>query len=125
VFEISRSFWTTESKQEILSVDVKREVLRHDVLPRQEAANTQCSKQAKFDLMSVRMPGNARVTERANESVSLLISEHQGLVGNPAVSSDALQCIAQSLRRRHDVVKEADFARIEIAGQREAEKIIL
>ena len=31
MFEISRSFWTTESKQEILSVDVKREVLRHMV----------------------------------------------------------------------------------------------
>src|SRR5215469_3050257 len=49
---------------------------------------------AKFNLMSVRVPWNAGVTQTDNEPVSLSISEHEGLVGNPAVASNSLQCIA-------------------------------
>src|SRR5215467_7356520 len=75
--------------------------------------------------MSVRVPWNAGVTQTENEPVSLLISEHEGLVGNLAVSSNPLQCIAQGLRRRHDVVKQPEFARIEIASQRKAKTVIL
>src|SRR6516164_7426656 len=75
--------------------------------------------------MSVRVPWNAGVTQTDNEPVSLLISEHEGLVGNLAVSSNPLQCIAQGLRRRHDVVKQTEFARFEIASQCKAKMVIL
>src|SRR5262249_27198577 len=75
--------------------------------------------------MSVREPWNSGVTKTENEPVSLLISEHEGLVGNLAVSSNPLECIAQGLRRRHDVIKQPDFARIESASQREAKTVVL
>src|SRR5215831_3105321 len=75
--------------------------------------------------MSVWVPWNAGVTQTENEPISLLISEHEGLVGNLAVSSNPLECIAQGLRRRHDVIKQPDFARIESASQREANTVVL
>src|SRR5215471_3890099 len=75
--------------------------------------------------MSVRVPWNAGVTQTENEPISLLISEHEGLVGNLAVASNPLECIAQGLRRRHDVIQQPDFARIEIASQREADMVII
>jgi hypothetical protein len=53
----------------------------------------------------------------------LSISAHQGLVGNLAVAGKPLQGFG--LRRRHDVVKQPDFAWIEIASQREANTVIL
>jgi hypothetical protein len=46
-------------------------------------------------------PRNAGVSQTENEPVSLLISEHEGLVGNLAVSSNPFECLAQGLRRRH------------------------
>src|SRR6516165_8738487 len=75
--------------------------------------------------MSVRVPWNAGVTQTENEPVSLLISEHEGLVGDLAVSGNSLERIAQGLRRRHDVIKQPDFARIESASQREANTVVL
>src|SRR6516162_5092956 len=75
--------------------------------------------------MSVRVPWNAGVTQTENEPVSLLISDHEGLVGNLAVSSNPLQCIAQGMRRRRDVVKQPEFARIEIESQGKAKTVIL
>src|SRR5258708_36666286 len=72
----------------------KREVLRHEVLPCQHAANSQCSKHAKLNLMSVGVPWNARVTQVDNEPVPLSISEHEGLVVNLAVSGNSPQRIA-------------------------------
>src|SRR5215813_4583231 len=74
--------------------------------------------------MSVREAWNARVTQTDYEPVPLSISDHEGLVGNLAVSSNPLQGIAQGLRRRHDVIKQPDFARFEIASQREAKTVI-
>jgi hypothetical protein len=44
--------------------------------------------------MSVRVPWNARIAQVDNESVSLSISEHEGLVGNLAVASKPLQGFA-------------------------------
>jgi hypothetical protein len=61
------------------------------------------------------MPWNAGVTQTDDEPVCLSISDHEGLVGNPAVSRNPLQSIAQGLRRRHDVIKQPDFARIVVA----------
>src|SRR5262245_37919763 len=75
--------------------------------------------------MSVRVSWNAGVTQVDNEPVSFSISDHESLVGNLAVSSNPLQGVAQGVRGRHDVIQEPDFAQIEIAGQREAETIIL
>src|SRR6516225_1447248 len=75
--------------------------------------------------MSVRVPWNAGVTQTDNEPVSLTTSDHKGLVGNPAVSSNPLQSITKGLRRCHYVIKQPDFARIEIASQREAKTVIL
>jgi hypothetical protein len=43
--------------------------------------------------MPVSVTGNARVTQVDKEPVSLSISDHEGLVGNPAVSSNPLQSI--------------------------------
>jgi len=63
------------------------------------------------------MPWNAGVTQTDYEPVPLSISDHEGLVGNLAVPSNPLQGIAQGLRRCHDVIKQPDFARIEIASQ--------
>src|SRR4029453_19510505 len=56
------------------------EVLRYEVLPRQQAANSQCSKHAKFNLMSVRVPWNAGVTQSDNDPVSLWFSQHKSLL---------------------------------------------
>ena len=42
--------------------------------------------------MSVRVPWNTGVTETDNDPISLTISDHEGLVGNLAVSSNPLQC---------------------------------
>src|SRR6516164_264340 len=75
--------------------------------------------------MSVRVPWNARVTQTDYEPVPFSISDHEGLVGNLAVSSNPRQCIAQGLRRRHDVVKQPEFARFEIASQCKAKMVIL
>ena len=83
------------------------------------------SKHAKFNLMSLGVPWNARITQVDNEPVSLSISDHEGLVGNVAVSSNPLQCIAQGLRRRHDVIQQPEFAWVEIASQREAQTVII
>src|SRR4029077_5632912 len=91
------------------------EVLRDELLPRQQAANSYCSKHAKFHLMSVRVPWNAGVTQADNEPVSLSISEHESLVGDFAVASKPLKGLTQRLRRCHDVIKQSDFARIVIA----------
>src|SRR5262245_608882 len=68
--------------------------------------------------MSVRVSWNAGVTKADNEPVSFSISDHESLVGNLAVSSNPLQGVAQGARGRH-------VAQIEIAGQREAETVIL
>src|SRR6516165_3319442 len=75
--------------------------------------------------MPVGVPWNTGVTQVDREPVSLTISKHEGLVGSPAVASKPLQGIAQRPRRRHHVIKQADFAQIEIASQREAEAIVL
>src|SRR5258708_18026633 len=75
--------------------------------------------------MSVRVPWNTGVTQVDNELVSLSISEHESLVGDFAVASKPLEGFTQRPRRCHDVIKQPDFARIEIAGQREAKAIVL
>ena len=64
-----------------------REVLRDKPLPGQLAADSYCSKHAKFHLVSVRVPWHAGVTQSDGQTVSLSISEHKSLVGNLAVAS--------------------------------------
>src|SRR6478736_5434601 len=75
--------------------------------------------------MSFGVPWNARITQVDNESVSLSISDHEGLVGNVTVASNPLQCIAQGLRRSHHVIQQPEFAWVEIASQREAQTVII
>ena len=69
------------------------EVLWYEVLPRQHAANSQYTKHAEFNLMSVRVPWNAGVTQTDYEPIALSVSDHEGLVGNLAVSGNPLQAI--------------------------------
>src|SRR5262249_58872936 len=101
------------------------EVLRYEVLPSQCAANSYCKKHETFNLMPVGVSWDAQVTQTENEPVCLLITEHERLVGNLAVSSNPLKGIAQGLRRRCDVIKRPDFTRILIASQGEAKTVIL
>ena len=102
-----------------------REGSRHETLSREGAADPYRGEHAEFDLMPVRVPWNAGVPQADGEPVSLLIPEHERLVGDPAVAGNAFERIAQGLRGRHDVVEQADLAQIEIAGHREAETVVL
>ena len=45
----------------------------------------------KFNLMSVRVPWNAGITQVDNEPVALSISEYQSLIGNLAIASKSLR----------------------------------
>lgn len=71
-----------------------REVLGHEVPPREQPANSYYSKHAKFDLMSVRVSCNARVTKIDNEPVPFSIFEYEGLVGDPTVATKPAKSFA-------------------------------
>src|SRR5262245_9821128 len=75
--------------------------------------------------MSVCVPRNTGVRQADIELISLSIAEHEGFVGNLAVSSDPFECLAEGLRRRHDIIKQPDFARIELASKCKSDTIIL
>src|SRR5262249_27698413 len=75
--------------------------------------------------MSVCVPRNTGVRQADIEPISLSIAEHEGFVGNPAVSSDPFECLAEGLRRRHNIIKQPEFARIELASKCKSDAVIL
>jgi hypothetical protein len=72
-----------------------REVLWDELLPRQQSANSYCSEHAKFHLLSVRVSGDAGVTQADIKTVCLSIPEYESLVSNLAVASKSLKGFAQ------------------------------
>ena len=48
----------------------------------------------------------------------------QRLVGHANVSLEAAQRIAETVRRRGDIVEHAEFAQVELLGEGEAEEIV-
>src|SRR4051794_21876628 len=88
------------------------------------ACADQC-RQPKLDLMPVRMPLDADVTEDNCKFFSITHVQGNAFIGNRAVALHPMHGVSQPFGGSQDIIQEPDLPKVKVASKTKSEKIIL
>jgi hypothetical protein len=92
---------------------------------RQLSAGANQCRQPKLDLMPVRMPLDADVTEDYCNIFPITYAQGNAFIGNRAVALRPLHGVTEPFGGRHDIIEQSDLSKIKVAGKMKSKKIIL